>query len=599
VASDAERRWWRVVDQVVPPRGDPRSVERFRGRAAAVMLGVAALLAFGSLPADLLAGLWLTTLLGAALGLVTLGLIAWLRAGAGVAQAHRAYSAALSLYLLASAACEQAEDMSAVAWTCIIPLSALVLMGFWPGLRATLTALGVAFAIIALHPLGVEARVQAPVSLLMATGRYVVLLLGMVGLAASQELLREHARRQADRAARVRQLFLANVSHELRTPMNGVLGLTELVLGTELHPEQREQLELAHRSGQHLVALIDDMLDLTRFESGGFQLEVLPVDVRSFVDDLLAVHRPTAQRRGLRLEAVVRPAVPRVCLLDPTRTRQVLTNLVGNALKFTPAGSVTLEVSVRGDPLELAFAVRDTGIGIAPEARARLFKPFSQLDQSHTRRFGGTGLGLALSAQLARAMRGSLGVDSGPGVGAVFTLAFPCQATELTPEALAPTPVRFSVSGLHQLPTPPLGAEPPAPVARPVRALALVVDDNPINLRVARGMVERLGYPVDTASNGLEALEKVRGGDYLFVLMDCHMPELDGYQATLAVRALGTPQARVKVLALTASVLPEDVAACTAAGMDGCLAKPLNLPALRSALERVLPAHAPPPAGGA
>jgi signal transduction histidine kinase/CheY-like chemotaxis protein len=591
VASGAAQRLLRVLDALVPSRGEPGSPERLRTRAAAATLAAGVAVGTLSIPADLVARLWLTALLVSGLVVVLAGLLLRLRGGGDVARTHVSLSVALGLYLVATSTCEQSDDFAAVAWVVVMSLAGLLLVGVQAGLWGAVAGLGVAVLIVVLPQVGVRYLVQPHISVVMGLGRYVALLVVVVALTSTLELLREEAAREAARAARARSLFLANVSHELRTPMNGVLGLTELVLATDLQPAQREQLELAHRSGRLLVAVIDDMLDLTRVESGGLRLEALAVDVRAMVADVLAVHRPLATRRGLLLREVVGEEVPRACLLDPTRVRQVLTNLVGNALKFTPRGSVTLGVAVEGEPRLLAFSVRDTGIGIAAEGQARLFKPFSQVDDSHTRRFGGTGLGLALSQQLARAMQGSLTVESTPGQGSVFTLRLPCSESSLPVEPLAPLPAASSISGLRLAMTPPLGL--PGPDAVTPR-MALVVDDNPVNLRVARGLVERLGHPVDTACTGAEALEKARSTDYLFVLMDCHMPELDGFQATRAVRALGTPRAAVPIIALTASVLPEDVAACEAAGMDGCLAKPLSLQALQGVLGRVL--HPRPPA---
>jgi signal transduction histidine kinase/CheY-like chemotaxis protein len=585
------RRGLEAVDRLAPPRGEPGSLERFRTRAATGLLAVGGLDALLSLPFDALAGLWCSALLAAGLAAACALLLHRLRQGASVLASYVGFSSALGAHLLASAFLEHSTAMSAVAWTVVIPLTGLLLVGVRAELWGALAGLCLSGVIVAAGSAGLDVHLQPEISWAMASLRFVALLGAVLLLATSLEVLREQAMHEAALALRARALFLANISHELRTPMNGVLGLTELVLGSDLRPEQREQLELARRSGKHLVTILSDMLDLTRVESGRLQLEALPVDLRSFVEDLAAVYRPAALRRGLRLEAAVRPEVPAACLLDPTRVRQVLTNLVGNALKFTPAGEVTLEVSV-ADRLHprLDFVVRDTGIGIPIEARERLFKPFSQVDDSHTRRFGGTGLGLALGHQLAAAMQGTLSVESTPGQGSAFTLRLPCLPTERPPEVLPPTPERSSISGVQLAPP-----QPAAPPEVRFPALALVVDDNPINLRVARGLVERLGYPVDTATNGREALEKLGCGDYLFVLMDCHMPEVDGLAATRAVRALGGHRAQVPVIAVTASVLPEDVAACLAAGMSECLAKPLDPAALRATLRRILPSHPPPP----
>jgi signal transduction histidine kinase/CheY-like chemotaxis protein len=556
-------------------------LERFRARAAAVTLASLTAGAVLGVPIYLFMGLWLTALLTAGLAFCCGFALLRLRAGGEVKSAQQWLSTSLSVYLLAAALCERTDDFSALAWTVVIPLSALLLGGVKTALRGTVQALIISLTMMATRELGWMFDLQPAPGLHMASARYLALLTIILGLTFSLELLREQAMLEAERAARARGLFLANMSHELRTPLNGVLGLTELVLGTNLMREQREHLELARRSGLNLIALIDDILDLTRVESGGLRLELMPVRVRALVDDVLAAHRPNATRQGLSLVGQVDAGVPEVLALDPTRVRQVLNNLVGNALKFTERGGVRVELDA---PNDLRFVVRDTGIGIAPDAVARLFKPFSQLDDSHTRRFGGTGLGLALSQQLVVAMQGHLELTSStPGQGSVFTFVVPAVSSVAPPVVLTPSLVRAAPASLRLVPST------EAPPALPVPRLpVLVVDDNPVNLRVARGLVERLGYAVETATNGREALEKVKTGEYLLVLMDCHMPELDGFGATRAVRALEDHRARLPIVALTASVLPEDLAACEAAGMNECLAKPVTLATLGAALERVL-----------
>jgi signal transduction histidine kinase/CheY-like chemotaxis protein len=353
-------------------------------------------------------------------------------------------------------------------------------------------------------------------------------------------------------AGRARTIFLANISHEIRTPMNGVLGLTELVLAGHLEPEQRERLELVQRSGQSLVTLIDDLLLVTRAESGRLVLSPGPTAVAKVVADVVELFSLVANQKGLRLTARVEPEVPALVLLDGIRWRQAVTNLVSNAVKFTERGEVEVRLGARDG--RLVLEVKDQGPGIAPEVQARLFRPFEQADASTTRRFGGSGLGLALSRQLIEAMGGSLTLRSVLGEGSVFVIDLPLVVAQ----------------GAGEVTKAPAAT---APSRRPV----LVVDDNPINLLVARGLVERAGFVVQVARDGREAVDAVEHGDFAMVLMDCQMPVMDGLEATRQIRAAhrDTP-----IVAVTASGLPEELDACRAAGMDDCLVKPISYEAM-------------------
>ena len=364
--------------------------------------------------------------------------------------------------------------------------------------------------------------------------------------------------------AQTKTNFLANVSHELRTPMNGVLGLTDLLLTSELSPAQRDQLELLQRSGRSLVTLLNDLLDMSKVEAGKMELDPVDFDLRRQLEDLRALHEPVARARGLTL-TLEGSDLPSAVRGDALRLRQVLNNLLNNAIKFTPSGSVTL--SVREAPPGLFhFEVKDTGIGIAKDVLPRLFSAFAQAEAGITRRYGGTGLGLALSRELVALMGGTLGVESLEGKGTTlrFTIA-------LTP----------SVGALVEAPEVP--AVRPSADVHPV----LVVDDNPINLRVACGLVEKAGYRTLTATNGAEALGVVQAQPVFLVLMDCHMPVMDGYEATERIRALDGDVAMVPVIALTASAMPEELERCRRAGMNDCLIKPVTLAMLERSLGRV------------
>jgi CheY-like chemotaxis protein len=347
--------------------------------------------------------------------------------------------------------------------------------------------------------------------------------------------------------------------------MNGVLGLTRvLLLDDSLAPSQREQLELVQRSGELMVALINDLLDLSRDEAGRLELAPVAVALPELLADVAGLFRASALEKGLALEVPPSATLPALVLVDPLRLKQVLVNLVGNAVKFTERGRVALEATAT--PERLTFTVRDTGPGIDPQLLPRLFGAFEQADASTTRRHGGSGLGLALSQALVVRLGGVLEVESRPGVGSTF---------------------HFSVARVDAAARP---AEAQAAVAPTAHALpVLIVDDNAVNLKVATALVQKLGYRTVTATNGREALQCVQAQPFHAVLMDCHMPELDGYEATQRLRLLTGPASALRVIALTASAMADDLEACRRAGMDEVLTKPVSLEALERALRVATP----------
>jgi signal transduction histidine kinase/ActR/RegA family two-component response regulator len=388
-----------------------------------------------------------------------------------------------------------------------------------------------------------------------------------------QQTQLERAKQVAESANEAKSRFLANVSHELRTPMNSVLGMTELALEEPLPESARDCLQTARESAQSLLALLNEILDFSRIEAGRFHLEPSAFSLRAALDETLRAMRVRAEGKGLDLHWELAPNVPDEVVGDRLRLRQVLVNMVDNAIKFTADGHVRVRVLPVGEldgQVELQFAVSDTGIGIAPDVQKRIFEPFTQADISTTRQFGGTGLGLTIAANLVQLMGGRIWVESEPGQGTTFYF------TSRFPRSPEPAP---AASG---------GGSSPAAPDTPLRTLkVLLAEDTPANCKLVERILARRGHTVRVAANGAEAIDLVRAEAFDLILMDVQMPVVDGLQATAEIRRLGSHAGTTPIVAMTAHAMKEDRQRCLDAGMDGYLSKPITAAELVQVVERL------------
>lgn len=376
------------------------------------------------------------------------------------------------------------------------------------------------------------------------------------------------AKQLAEAANKAKSIFLANMSHEIRTPMNGIIGMLSLLEASGLSTEQKEHAQLIHQSAHALVKLIDEILDLSKIEAGKLELQDEPVNVRTLINSCVHMFNSTANAKGLQLKACFDERIPETLWSDPYRLRQIINNLINNAIKFTDGGSVQVSLSI--DPCQSHWRceVMDTGVGIDFKQQNYLFQPFTQLDGSSTRNHGGTGLGLSICKRLITAMNGKIGVRSKHGIGSCFWFTLPLRNqrnTFLSKPCVTANPAATAASSSYKV---------------------LVVEDNPLNQRIIVCMLDKLGMDSTVVDNGLLALQALRNQTYNIVLMDCQMPVMDGYESVQRIRAgeAGEQAIHLPIIAVTANAMPEDVHRCESAGFDMHIAKPVTLDAIRNAL---------------
>ncbi len=528
-----------------------RDLGRLRFLVGCVSVGAA--IGLFTVPIGLVLGDGLRGLLATACFVgTTTGLLLLVRAGLAFRVVEVGELVAVALFLVFMSVQTERLHVEQLYWLSLLPLSGGLLLGrpgVWFG-GALALAGGLSTA--GLHALGWTFAAPPDDSVAAAFANFCGFVLAVGLLTGVYEVLRSAAVDQAERSARTRTDFLSSMSHELRTPMNGVIGMAQVLEATSLSSEQQGHVALIRRSGDAMVGIINDLLDFSKLEAGQLRVESVPTSVRDVLADVVQLFLVPAAERGVQVHSVVEGQVPEWVLGDPLRLRQVLHNLVSNAVKFSLEGEVRVGLSWAEGVL--TGVVTDQGPGMSAEVLGRLFTPFEQADVSTARHHGGTGLGLTITRELCRRMGGDVQVASTPGMGSRFT--FTCVF-----------PLAVGAVGVH---------EPRVEALVVLQGRLLLVEDNPVNQLVARKLCERLGLEVDLAQNGAEAVDQVSRAAYALVLMDCQMPVMDGFEATRQMRALPGAVSRIPIVALTASALPDDLVRCREAGMNDVLTKPID-----------------------